>query len=380
MTPELLRYKKPRIHGLIKKSAFNARYRGEICVEGNIIKYLENVAPGVPPEIMSTESYLKLHKMASLFRDFVSEEYILETCLDRDEPCVDFSFCIRETERELLAGAFKEHCFKPLTGDEVWKRVINFVNSWSVKDVTSYKKVNNIWLEMDSGEHGKDIPRPCFFFDASQVKSGTSVDSEWVWEEALKKLLDDDLVDLLQDKLKTVIRCLPPGTALFQVGTMLSRNEDRVRIFTSELTREQTAWYLKNIGWPGNAGQIKKIFDLIDNFSDGRYIVDFDVTREGISEKTGINFGLGNSNVLPSFLGELAGHNLCTDLKKRGISSWKGSSCRFLGRDYGQTALLRNISHFKVAYSPGERIRVKAYLKVAGVYLKELFKKAYSTH
>ncbi|MCF8011129.1 MAG: hypothetical protein K9L17_06630 [Clostridiales bacterium] len=341
-------------------------------MEGNMMSFLDKFSPGIPPEILDNQSYLELNKMVSLFKDFVSRHYILETYLDRDEQQADFSFCIRALERDFLVRAFKDLRFQYLAGDEVWGRVINFVNCWSAKNTLEHKHVNNIWFEMDFAEYEKDIPQPCLFFDASQVKN-SRVSNEWLFE-TLKKLLDSNLVDSLRDEIKNVIRNLPPGTGLFQVGTMLARTEDRVRIFTHQLTREQITGYLKNIGWPGDSRKINNVFNFIDNYSDGNYIVDFDVTREGISEKSGINFGLKNNKNLSFFLEELAKHNLCNDLKKRGVLSWKGSSCRFLGQDYGQTALLKNISHFKVAYLPGEGIRIKAYLKVKGVYLKELFK------
>jgi len=155
---------------------------------------------------------------------------------------------------------------------------------------------------------------------------------------------------------------------------MLARNGDRVRIFTSELSREQTLDYLAAIGWKGSFTRLEEVFfHLLHGYSDGQYILDFDVTKEGISSKIGINFGLKDKPALPAFLENLAVHQLCTDSKKRGMLDWSGSQGGFLGSDYGFTALIKDISHFKASYSPDEDLKVKAYLRFSGIYLKKIF-------
>ena len=155
---------------------------------------------------------------------------------------------------------------------------------------------------------------------------------------------------------------------------MLARNNDRVRIFTAELTREQVVGYLAAIGWPGPFARLAELFELVHALSDGQYIVDFDVTREGVSGKIGINFGLQTKKMLPYFLEKLVTYRLCTDTKRKGVLAWPGSQGSFLGPDYGYTALIKNISHFKIGCSAQEGLQAKAYLRLEGIYLKELFK------
>jgi hypothetical protein len=177
---------------------------------------------------------------------------------------------------------------------------------------------------MDYGEYDKQIPQPCFFFNASQIKKGTDVD-EKLLSNALKQLLDIGQLESLWSRLRGVIQQLPPEVGLFQVGIMLARNSDRIRIFTAELTREQTSQYLSNIGWTGYFPELEGLFKFVHTYSDGQYILDFDVSREGISEKIGINFGLDNKANLAAFLDNLAEHQLCTAVKRRGVLAWPGS-------------------------------------------------------
>jgi hypothetical protein len=60
--------------------------------------------------------------------------------------------------------------------------------------------------------------------------------------------------------------------------------------------------------------------------------------------------------------------------KKKGSTGLARQQRILLGSDYGYTALLKDISHFKISCSPEEGLKAKAYLRVTGIYLKELFK------
>ncbi|KUG02621.1 hypothetical protein ASZ90_019989 [hydrocarbon metagenome] len=334
-------------------------------MNGNIVNYLEGILPSLPPEIISPETYSKLYKLCAVFQDFAASEYIMETSLNKDAAEADFSFRILTGEKPCLTKGLRSDIFSTLSANETWMRIIEFVKDWP-------QDIEDVWLEMDYGECDKDIPQPCFFFNASQVKKGHYVDHDLLFG-ALKHLLDQEQLDKLRVNLKGVIDRLPTEVGLFQVGAMLARNRDRVRIFTGELTREQTVQYLDNIGW-ASLSQLDRLFEAVHQYSDGQYILDFDVSEQGASEKIGINFGLGKTTMLLPFMEGLVEQRWCTDIKKRGVLSWSGCRGSFLGDDYGYTALIKDISHFKISYSPEEGFKAKAYLRVAGIYLKELLK------
>lgn len=334
-------------------------------MQGNIISYINTIVPGLPDGIISAEASARLSKLAALFSDFAASEYIMESCLNAEDAEVDFSFRVLTEEKECLGDGVKRIHFSPLAADATWLRIIDFVNYWP-------QDIEDIWLEMDYDEYEKQIPLPCFFFNAERVVKNRNVDYALLFA-ALRLLLSDAQVDLLRDNLVNVIDLLPPDAGLFQIGTMLARNSDRVRIFTNELSREQTLDYLAAIGWTGSFTRLEELFNLLHGYSDGQYILDFDVTEEGISSKIGINFGLKDKPALPAFLDNLVACQLCTDSKKRGVLTWSGSQGSFLGSDYGFTAMIKDISHFKASYSPDEGVKVKAYLRFSGIYLKKMF-------
>lgn len=334
-------------------------------LNGNIKNYLDSMAGNLPPEIVAEATYRQIYRIAVLFSDFAASEYIMETHLNTEAAEVDFSFRVLTQEQACLISGLQNN-FSILAAEETWRKIAGFVNFWP-------SAIDDIWFEMDYGRYETPIPQPCFFFNASQIKKGTEV-QEQILFNALKQLLDLEQLEWLWPNLEGVIRQLPPEAGLFQVGVMLARNNDRVRIFTAELTREQVMEYLAAIGWPGPFARLMELFELVHPLSDGQYIVDFDVTRKGVSEKIGINFGLQTQKMLPYFLEKLVAHRLCTDTKRKGVLAWPGSQGSFLGPDYGYTALIKNISHFKIGCSAQEGLQAKAYLRVEGIYLKELFK------
>lgn len=334
-------------------------------MQGNLLKYINTIVPGLPVGIISTDTRRKLKNLAALFSDFAASEYIMESCLNSAEAEIDFSFRVLAEEKACLINGFKSDSFSFLTADAAWLRIVDFINYWP-------QDIEDVWLEMDYGEYAKQFPQPCFFFNAESIVKNREVDYALLFT-ALRVLIEPARVDLLKDNLKKVIQQLPPDAGLFQVGTMLARNTDRVRIFTNELSREQIFDYLAAIGWQGAFTRLEEVFHLLHGYSDGQYLLDFDVTEEGISSKIGINFGLKNEPALPAFLDNLAACQLCTDSKKKGVLTWSGSQGIFLGSDYGFTALIKDISHFKASYSPDEDLKVKAYLRFSGIYLKKIF-------
>ncbi len=335
-------------------------------MNGNIKNYLAGIGPSLPLEIISEDTYRRLNKIADLFEGFAASEYIMETSLNTGAAEVDFSFRVLTEEKTCLSNGFKSNCFSTLADDGTWMRIKDFVNFWP-------QSMDDIWFEIDYGECGQDIPQPCFFFNAGKIKKGRDIDDELLFE-SLKHLLNPEQLQELRDNMIAVIQALPLEVGLFQVGVMLARSRESIRIFTEELSREQVVEYLSAIGWSSSFSRLDELFQLVHPYSDAQYILDFDVSSQGISEKIGINFGLKNGETLPAFLDNLVQNHLCTDVKKQGVLSWSGSQGSYLGRDYGYCALIKNISHFKIACSPDEGFKAKAYLRVAGVYLKDLWK------
>lgn len=339
-------------------------------MKGNVTEYLSAIASSLPPEIVSESSFHRILDISSRwFSNFAASEYIMETCLDTSESEADFSFRVLKGERANLIKGLTDSIF--MTADNaIWKKLSALVEYWP-------GDIDDIWLEFDYNEFSSIIPQPCIFFNAGNIKTRGTYNEQPLLN-MLGTLIDTDQLQVLMPEINQVIHKLPPKVGLFQVGVMLSRHNDRIRVFTSELTRAQIEEYLAQINWPGSLVHLAEVIDMVSEFSEECFILDFDVSSRGVSSKIGINFGLKEKNMLPGFLQNLQTHKLCIPAKQDGVLAWSGSLGGYLGEDYGYSALIRNISHFKIALLPDENIRVKAYLRIAGFYFKQLFMQARS--
>jgi hypothetical protein len=336
-------------------------------MQGNVLAYWQATRAGLPPEIVGEASSRRIDRTAAAFRHFSASEYILESRLGCDQAETDFSLRVlaREEGPALLAG-LQSPDFASLSADPAWEKVLDFVSRWP-------REMADVWLEMDDDEMAGPLPRPCFFFSAAAIKDGGKVNRELL-RAALSPLLEEQQLDSLWGNLNTVIGQLPPEVGVFQIGVMLARQQNRVRIFTRELSREQADAYLDAIRWPGPWHSLQELWRIVQPYSDGRYILDFDISQPGISEKLGINFGLDQKRNLADFTAHLTEKGLCTATKAAGVQAWSGSQGKFLGPDYGFTALLKNISHFKLTCDGEAGLQAKAYLGIMGIYLAKLWR------
>lgn len=82
---------------------------------------------------------------------------------------------------------------------------------------------------------------------------------------------------------------------MFQLGIMEGRGEKSVRLFTSELSKNDFLEYLRELKWEGNIEELEKWLTKLEPYAERKqFILDFDVFSRGISEKIGINFGTRN--------------------------------------------------------------------------------------
>jgi len=309
----------------------------------NYIKALEE---NLPIKFMDQETIRKYKKGLDFLKNIKTDEVILETNLIEGNEVVDFSFKIDKKFSEELSSTMEEEEFKKVTGDNaIWSKLDLFRESWILNEI------NDIWFEFDYKSMDGETVVPSFFIDASRIYADEK------YKKYMGILIGHDNIDEINNNLKECINKLPKDIGLFQLGVMLSRNENTIRLFTNELTNKEVIEYLKNIGWTGNAEKLKELFILFDEFSDKQYIIDFNVSKGEISNKLGINFGLdiNKKDSTSSFLNRLQDVKLCTKDKKEGINIWCNNN-----DDKFETS----ISHFKFSIDEDNHF-AKVYLKLS---------------
>ena len=291
------------------------------------------------PNLFSTECTEKLHNIEEKYGNIHCLSIIQEVVLTNEERTSDYSIQVEVDETQKGDG------------------------------------VNEYWYELDwEAYKAKDVP-PCYFIDASAVKSG--MDNSSFYKNALVALAGAERATNLSGMLEKCVSLLNGKCPyLYQIGAMNAREQmDRIRIFTQDMKKEDILSYLKSLDWTGDAEKLEEMLSYWEPYSDHKmFIIDFDVFSNHISEKIGINFGTKNKRykTVETFLNALVDSGLCLKAKRDDIFRWN--------RAYPSAApfMLNDISHFKLPFSGGKILGAKAYLRQTAVNIAPYYR-AYET-
>ena len=309
--------------------------KGKKKMAVTVKEYLTYLRQKDYPYFLSKEDMDKLENVERIFGDLETEETILEICLSKKETGCDYSIRV---------------------------------------DVDS-PYVKEYWYELDSEACSKEDIPACYFIDASKVIPGE--DNGVFYDTVLVKLIGEKRLTKLRKQLELCVAKLEgKSNKLFQLGTMTGRQElDRIRLFTDDLTREDFVNYLKELDWEGDLEALDTFLEQWESYSDGRkFILDFDILEDGISEKIGICFGTVSKKlqVIDEFLTKLQDKGLCLEEKKEDV-------LRFVQAFPSHTPFIQNdISHFKIPFQNDMPLMAKAYLRQGSVCVYNEFS-AYDT-
>ena len=275
---------------------------------------------------------------------------------------------------EEYTGLFREACekgwenIKDQYGDLDVRETIQEVHlaqkertcDYSIKvEMEKDPHMKEYWLELDDTACGKLPIEPCWFVDAQKAVPGEK--NDWIYERVFRQKLTEEEIQSIRPMLDICIGLLKgKNESLFQLGIMEGRGEKSVRLFTSELSKNDFLEYLRELKWEGNIEELEKWLTKLEPYAERKqFILDFDVFSRGISEKIGINFGTRNKkeSTVTEFLDFLVKNKLCLESKAEDVKRW-------IQRYPSHTPFIENdISHFKLPFADGRVTDAKAYLR-----------------
>ncbi len=279
--------------------------------------------------------------LANSMAGVTTVENIYEIVLSDDSSSIDFSFrTVRENCKADLVS------IKSVAkNNRNWDGIVEFMDAWTSEGLPFYQSIKELWFEFD---HLKS-DMPSVFIDAEDVFG----DSEYEWVYAAAEIiLGKELPIGLMEHVERCIAALPTGVGLYQVGMMLGREDKDIslRLFTAEMDISQMQQFLMDCASP-KYEEIYGLMQELQPFTDKRYIVDFDVSENGLSQKHGLNFGLNYSqeNIIDKFCTWLLERGQCSPQKHEAVVKWcRGSA--------------HNISHFKLPLQ-SSAANAKVYLR-----------------
>ncbi len=375
-------------------------------LENSLTDYLKLVKPYISPQLISPENWYNINRLSQIFPRAITSFFGFECHLGVKEAHGDFLICADAAEagRKILAGDNYSITLPSfLMEHSVWSNIRDFSSNWDTHTSPMYEKVRNVWLEFDMDRSGASIPIPSCFFGPepiysnpdqppqnSLVKGEDSHPHQWVSKTALKLLLGKELPYKVERQLFNCFDLLPTETYVFQIGVMLARKSDLVRICIRNISPEQILDYLTKINWSGCVSKLKAILTKLSSLVE-RIDLDIDV-GESILPKIGLECYLSKQPKYEPrwqlFLDYLVETGLCIPEKRDTLLAYPGyirersnrellpstllKLSKFLGSEY-ERVFFRGLHHIKVVYQPEKPLEAKAYLSVSHSLLTPKF-------
>lgn len=353
-------------------------------MDQSINRYIDLIKPYLPATLIDDTHLGYIRQVAAFFPSQITTFFGFECPLIIDTPKSDFLICIRNKEigQKLLAGDLhKVQLPQQILDDLIWQRLQDFVRLW--RDANSFiaDTVFNMWLEFDVDSHPISVPIPSFFMGVKGIPN-ESHDYQWLHEIAFKSVLGRTLSSGVRDNLEGCFAALPAKAEVFQIGFMLSRGREDVRVCIAQISPENILTYLESIDWlyrDNLEPLITELSALIDQI-----FLHIDVSDK-IAPKIGLECYFEEDNApqndprWQAFLGYLVDKGLCTSGKKEGLLNWAGETVfkednETLPEHIRQTfqllgsrvecRLCRGVHHVKINFQPFVPPQVKVYLSV----------------
>ncbi len=349
-------------------------------------EHLQVIQKTVPSELLNAQTWQGIQAIAQLLPGSLTTFFGFECRLGIPEAAADFLICLdaNEAGRRTLASA--DYGAGLLQSEPIWEQVHRFGQLWQEAGSLLGERIHNMWLEFDV-EQSEPVatPLPSCFIGASPIYGQPLEGDEihhWLVQQPLTLLRGAALPTAVQENVLRCLGALPTGAYVFQVGLMLARRNDWVRLCVRDIDPDQILTYLEAIGWSGDLGSLGT---LLQQLEPGVDRIDLDLDVEGsIGPKLGLECYLTAQPIRDprwgNFLDTLVKMGLCLPQKREALLRYPGyvrerhhpetwprllqRLSQLLGPDC-ESVFCRGLHHIKVVYQGHQATEAKAYLAVS---------------
>lgn len=343
-----------------------------------------SVLPALPEALVSPSNLEPILAIARAFPSALTDSFGFECPLAEPEARADFSFCatVADGGRDVLAGSVPGNALSAaLLAHPVWRRVRGFAERWADPDTRLHDRTDNVWFEFDVETPAPTLPVPSVFFGSTVIRP--LIDVSWVMEEAFASLFGQAPDAALARRFRTSVAALPLSAAVFQVGAMLARSSDAIRICVSNLGAEEKLRYLAAVGWPGSLNEARSVVTNAHRLA-GSVALDLDL-GSSVGSKIGLECAFQRDAASQARAGamveRLVALGLCSPEKGSGLLACTSPDhagtepeahaqrerSRLTAR-HATGGFARWVSHVKLVYQPGAPLAAKAYVAVRHIH------------
>lgn len=338
---------------------------------------LDVLCPDLASELVPSAVASRLRQLARALLPIYRCAFECRLCANAYQ--VDLSQCILPANGELEAvAAWTARMASRAAGTDhsAWSRAHAFFARWSDSAFQLHTGVRETWLEFDVEDHVLVTPPPSLFF---------ALQREILPDRACMVVRDalDVLVGTpggMPSALRGCIEACVDGVLFNQIGVMLSRHTDALRVCAQARGTESVVPYLWQVGWPGPVAELEHLLAGWLHHADADVMIDLDVS-DCVQSKVGLEFCFGaqpeDRPRWTALLDALVDRRLCTLAKRDAVLKWPGKVfptsgsvlwperliVESLGRPPDQfSVFVRRLLHVKVVYQPGQPLEAKVYL------------------
>jgi hypothetical protein len=351
-------------------------------------------AGGFPPNLFSAAGLERIQMMALQLPARLTSTFGFEVALDEPAGGGDLAIAVTGLHggREILGGALQPEPPLPQTDAAAWAAVRALSQAWAVRGSTLDTELHNLALEFDLPEGLEELPPPNVFIEAQagilppppshpgQLELPVVGTAAWLVDTALP-LLGRALSPHRRDALMRCFEALPPGSRAFQVGVMLARPVDALRVCVLGLDYGKAAAFLRRVGWPGDLAELhSRLAPFVANAET--LVLDLDV-GEAVLPSLGLGCFVGEDGDPDlverwnRFLDPLVQAELCRPERRQALLEWPlmvreseasgwprhlSEASESVGEDMEGT-LVRTVNHVRLGWTGG-RLRAKGYLRI----------------
>jgi len=349
--------------------------------------HLSTAEPHISERLLTHEKFKDILSVAQYFPGNITTFLGFECHLGTPEARADWAFAIsgvgedRQVLKNILTNGYLPQEFLK---KEEWIQIREFAKAWADQKSILFQKVKCFWLEFDMPEKLQNIPIPSVFFGPIRLPNNAATNDitqyEWLINDAIPLLKGNSPSEKTIEHFYHCIQQMPLNTSLFQVGTMLSRTKEGIRLYINRIELDQIMPYLTKLGWEDQDNEFTELIEDLEDKSD-RFVLSFDVNEGGIGKRIGIECSFisddfQNDERWEEFLDYLVDKGMCVPEKRDALLEYSGienvkttmngklkpliSASKILD-DISSYSIARYINHIKIVYRPEQPMEAKAY-------------------
>ena len=300
---------------------------------------------------------VKTHNLYSLMGCIplgVTSLWGFEIPLYRKESHSDFLLCVHDPHI-FNSSLDLEEGWRGVIDEPYYTRLRQLTQLWAEPRNRIGKVINNFWFEFDHAGMDDPILTPNFFYGpGSQCHSFETL---WATRQLFGIVEPEGLPTGVFRSLAQCMTMLSDGGTITQIGQMVARRENRLRIFIQHIPDRGILPFLKRMEYrhvdnPDLLEQLKWSYQLSDSVD-----LDLDLSDDTLGESIGLECYFTTLSKASIFLDNLYERGLCEVNKYKNLQKHLQAIPAHTG-----SLFEHGFSHFKLGFHPEKGIVAKAYL------------------